>query len=200
MKKYHPFIRFIEGDEGTPEGGAAGGAPKAPEFPADTSVKDMTPEQQAAYWKHHARKHEDRVKEFGTLTPEQVRKNAEDLEELRKKGLSDSERAVEEALERVRTEAKGQTAVKVVDSALRIALRGRLVDGGALLSKPSFVKDGEADIDAIEKWVDENSAPKDGGGGGKPFPNLFQGERESLNKSDRETGKAAAEKRFGKKS
>lgn len=198
MKKRHPFIRFIEGVEGE-EGNGGGAAPKPSEFPADTAVKDMSADQQAAYWKHQARKHEDRAKAFDGLTPEQVRKNAADLEELRKKGLSDSDRAIEEAVQRGRTEANGASAVKVADTALRMALRGRLVDGSTLLNKPSFVKDGEADIDAIEKWVDDNSAPKDGGGG-KPFPNLYQGGRESLNKSDRETGKAAAEKRFGKKS
>lgn len=198
MKKNHPFIRFIEGADGANENG--GGAPKTPEFPADTAVKDMEPAEQTAYWKHQARKHEDRAKAFDGLTPEQVRKNAADLEDLRKKNLSDGDRAIEEAVERGRTEANGTAAVKVADTALRMALRGRLVDGATLLNKPSFVKDGEADVDAIEKWVDENSAPKDGGSGGTPFPNLYQGGRESLNKSDRETGKAAAAERFGKKS
>lgn len=198
MKKNHPFLRFIEGVEGANETG--GGAAKGPEFPADTAVKDMTSEQQTAYWKHQARKHEDRAKAFDGITPDQVRKNASDLEELRKKNLSDGDRAIEEAVERGRTEANGKAAVKVADTALRMALRGRLVDGATLLNKPSFVNDGEADVDAIEKWVDENSAPKDGGNGDKPFPNLYQGGRESLNKTDRETGKAAAEKRFGKKS
>lgn len=199
MKKNHPFLRFLEGVEGANVNGG-GSEPKGPEFPADTAVKDMTSEQQTAYWKHQARKHEDRAKAFDGLTPEQVRKNAADLEDLRKKNLSADERAIEDAVERGRSEANGKAAVKVADTALRMALRGRLVDGSTLLNKPSFVKDGEADIDAIEKWVDDNSTPKDGQGGGKPFPNLFQGDRESLNKSDRETGKAAAEKRFGKKS
>lgn len=193
----NPFIQTITTEE---EGGGAesGAEPKAPAFPADTSVKDMTPEQQAAYWKHQSRKHEDRVKAYGNLTPEQALKAAEDAEEARKSALSVTDRAIEEATERGRTEAAGKVASSVADAALRMALRGRVIDGALAFNRPSFVKDGVADLDALEAWVDENSEPASGGGQG--HANLGQGKRETFRTSGRESGRAEAEKRFGKKS
>lgn len=41
---------------------ASQGADDGKGYPEGTSVRDMTPEQQAAYWRHHARKHEDALK------------------------------------------------------------------------------------------------------------------------------------------
>lgn len=171
--------------------------PKGPEFPADTAVKDMTPEQQAAYWKHHAQKHENRVKAFGGVTPEQARKNAEDLEEARKSKLPETERAIEEAREAGRKEALNAAAKREADTALRVALRGRVIDGAKAFDRPEFVKDGVADTDAVIEWVEANSQPA---GGGKRHVEMGQGNREPLHVSSRETGRAEAEKRFGKKS
>lgn len=173
------------------------GAVKGPEFPADTAVNDMTPEQQVAYWKHQSRKHEDRVKAFGKITPEQALKAAEDQEEARKKALSDTERAVEEAREAGRKEVSLTSAKREAETALKIALRGRVIDGAKAFDRPDFVKDGVADTEAIVAWVEENSEPA---GGARKRVDLGQGNREPLTVSGRESGRAEAEKRFGKKS
>lgn len=173
------------------------GTPKAPDFPADTAVKDMTAEQQAAYWKHHAQKHENRVKAYGGLTPEQARKATEDLEEARKSKLPDAERALEEAREKARREVTAESAKREADTALKLALRGRVIDGATAFDRPDFVKDGAADIDALLEWVEQNSQAA---GGERKRVDLGQGNRGSLHVSGRESGRAEAEKRFGKKS
>jgi 3-methyladenine DNA glycosylase Tag len=84
-------------------------APEAPPagdkgFPDGTPLEQMTPEQQAAYWKHYARKHEDTVKAFKGLTPQQVAEMQAKNEELEAKALT----ADEKALKAVRDEATKQ--------------------------------------------------------------------------------------------
>lgn len=206
----NPYLVFNQSDEDggggkpapTPSGGDEGKGNQEPAFPADTAVKDMTAEQQAAYWKHMARKHESRVKEYGNVTPEQARKAAEEAEEARKKNLSDSERAIEEAREAARAETSSEAAKREAETALKIALRGRVIDGSAVFGRPDFVKDGAADVDAILAWVDENSHDSGGEnrGGGNDALRRGAGERERIKTTDRAAGRAEAEKRFGKKS
>jgi hypothetical protein len=58
---------------------------KEPSFPANTSTADMTAEQQAAYWKFHSRKHEN-----------DSRSRAQELEELRRKSMTDEEQRLED--------------------------------------------------------------------------------------------------------
>lgn len=58
---HSPRLRHIVEPDGAPAGGAAGSTPPAPPetgFPANTPVVEMDDKQQAAYWKHYARKHE----------------------------------------------------------------------------------------------------------------------------------------------
>ncbi|MGP9727894.1 hypothetical protein [Glutamicibacter sp. AOP3-A1-12] len=187
----------------TPPAGENDKGKQEPAFPADTAVKDMTADQQAAYWKHQARKHENRVKEYGTLTPEQARKATADAEEARKKSLSDSDRAIEEAREAARTETATTAAKREAETALKIALRGRSIDGAAAFSRPDFVKDGAADVEAILEWVDENSqvsGVEPQGGAGNDALRRGAGDRERMKTTGRATGRAEAEKRFGKKS
>lgn len=49
-------------------------------YPEKTPVADMTPEQQAAYWQYHARKHEDRLKQIDVTPDELARLRASDAE------------------------------------------------------------------------------------------------------------------------
>lgn len=70
-------------------------------FPDGLPLEQMTAEQQASYWKHYARKHEDTVKAFKGLTPHQVAELQAKNEELEAKALS----ADEKALKAVRDEA-----------------------------------------------------------------------------------------------
>src|SRR3546814_1652596 len=100
-----PHLRFFTDD--APGGGAGGEEAKpsdTPKFPADTPVKDMTAEQQAAYWQDKARKHEDRVKKYGDVTPEKLAQLQREHAELVSKGQTAEEQAVEAAREEGRKE------------------------------------------------------------------------------------------------
>lgn len=179
------------------EASGGGADNQEPKFPANTPVKDMTPEQQAAYWQDKARKHEDRVKAFGDITPEKLVELQQEAEELRRKTQTAEETALADATEAGRAEIRGQLAVERVTTALERATQGRIIDPAAAfaLDKATFITGDKADTAAITAWVEANSVaaetPK------VPFPNLFQGQHEPLTTSDRETGKAEAEKRFG---
>lgn len=173
------FAAPADEDAGGPENDADKGAGKEPEpkFPTNTPVKDMTPEQQIAFHENKARKLEDKLKGFNGLTPDQVTALQTELAEAKTKGLSAEDRAIEGAKEAGRTEVRTTAASQIVDTALTIALRGRVADASALLSldKATFVKDGKADVDAIVSWVDENSEVK--GAVKKGGPDLGQGRR-----------------------
>jgi hypothetical protein len=57
----------------------------------------MTAEQQAAYWKHQSRKHEDRVKAFGGLTSRELttlRETAKAHDALEYELMSDRDKTV----------------------------------------------------------------------------------------------------------
>jgi hypothetical protein len=73
-------------------------------FPEGTPLAEMTPDQQLAYWKHHARRHEDTVKAFKGLTPQQIADIQAENESLK----ADKMTADEKALKAVRDEAKKQ--------------------------------------------------------------------------------------------
>ncbi|WP_141703731.1 hypothetical protein [Planobispora rosea] len=65
-------------------------------YPENTPVADMTAEQQAAYWKAHARKHEDRLKAID-ITPEELARLREADAEMQK--LADASRTDMERIE-----------------------------------------------------------------------------------------------------
>ena len=122
-----------------------------------------------------------------------------EAEQLRRKTQTAEEAALADATEAGRAEIRGQLAAERVTTALERATQGRIIDPAAAfaLDKATFITGDKADMAAITAWVEANSVkaedPK------PPFPNLFQGDRERVITSDRETGKAEAEKRFGTK-
>lgn len=183
------------------EPGTTPPVPVEPKFPANTAVKEMTSEQQVEYWKHQSRKHEDRANAYGDVTPQRLAELQQEAETLRRKTQTAEEAAIEEAKEAGRTEVRSVLATERVTVALERATQGRIIDPAAAfaLDKSSFIDGEKANIDAIKAWVDANSTeavdPTP-----RPFPNLYQGPREPITTTDRATGKAEAEKRFGKKS
>ncbi|MGG7510901.1 hypothetical protein [Plantibacter sp. YIM 135249] len=189
----NPRLRFVE--EPSELGGSGGQV--EPAFPAETPVTEMTAEQQAAYWKHQSRKHEARNRQYGDITPEKLTQLQQEAEDLRKQNQTDAERAVEEAKEAGRAEVRAVLAAERVKTALDRALEGRVPNTSALLDldRNQFINGDTANTEAITAWVAANSSetaePQ------KRFPDLFQGQRERVDKSDRETGKAEAQKRFG---
>lgn len=90
------------GQQGAGGTGAGGGGDMPHGYPLNTPIAEMTVDQQAAYWKHHSRKHEDTVKGLG-LTPGQeaaelakMREDQAELQKLQNANLSDVERLTKE--------------------------------------------------------------------------------------------------------
>lgn len=66
-------------------------------FPDGTPLAEMNDAQKAAYWQHYARKHEDTVKGFKGLTPQQVADLQSENESLKTEKLSADEKALKQA-------------------------------------------------------------------------------------------------------
>lgn len=86
-----PWTLF-EDDPGAGGGGGGGTTVNEHGYPDATPVADMTPEHQAAYWKHHARKHEAAAK------------SAPDAAELERLRAAEAELASRKAAELTETE------------------------------------------------------------------------------------------------
>lgn len=190
----NPFLRTITDDA---TGGGGDGQPE-PKFPADTPVKDMTAEQQAAYWQEKSRKHEDRVKKFGDMTPEKLAQLQKDHTELLAKGQTAEEKAVEEAKEAGRAEVRQELAKERLKNALEKGLTGRIPNASALLDldRSTLVKkDGTVDTDALNAWVEANSTAV---AGGKKNIDLGAGRRDHVSASAGDRGRGEAARRFKK--
>lgn len=194
------------GDAGK-DGGNGGDGPKSGDgdatangFPANTSVKDMKPEEQAAYWRSAARKHEDRVKAYGDLTPEQARQLKQDIENARTKDLPEQERVLEAAKEAGRNEYRSVLGQERARNAFEKALAGRTVEPGAMLGLNigEFIDGEKAKTDAIKTWVEENSS-ESSKQDKQRFPATGQGKREQTTSAPGAAGRAEAARRFPKK-
>lgn len=165
-------LRFIvDPDDGQ---GAGSGEPQGeqPKFPANTPVKDMTPEQQVAFHENKARRLEDTLKGFNGLTPKQIADLQAEVTNLRTKGQTAEEAALEQAKEAGRAEVRSVLASERVKTTLERALTGRVPSASALLDldRSAFIKGEGADVDAINTWVEANSTAQQ-----KKAPDLGQG-------------------------
>lgn len=197
---HRPFLRYVEGEQGG-EGGGDGQQSNTPAFPANTPVKEMTPEQQAAYWQHQSRKHEDRVKKYGDLTPEQVKALQDENTTLKTAGQSAADKAIEEAKAAGRAEVQAGWDRDKATAALSKALEGRIPDAGALvgLDVSKFVVSGKVDTDAINAWVEDNSEPTTAQQQQKKNPDLGGGRRDVVKDTPGDRGRSEASRRFKKK-
>lgn len=182
-------IRLIVDSEGNDVGD---------EFPANTPVKDMTPEQQVAFHQAKARKLEDRLKAFGGKTPEEITQMQADLDSARTASQTAEEKAIKDAKQEGRSEVLSILATERVTNALDRALAGREVEHSALLAldRSEFIDGDKADMAKITAWVTDHTKEKK-----TQTANLsrFQGQHEQIETTGRATGEAEAQKRFGKK-
>jgi hypothetical protein len=189
-----------EGGEGaaggtgsTGTGGAAGKVEEVGEngFPEKTPVKDMTGDQQVAYWKHQARKHEDRVK---TMSDYDALKAERD--ELKSKTQTADEKAIDaakaEAATAATTAERAKLAPKLVAAEFKAINAGRIdvdkmkdvLDG---LDYTKFLTpEGDADADKVKRFVD-GIAPADGK---RKWPDMGQGRRSSQKTTGVDAGRA----------
>lgn len=174
---------------GTPTGGGgtgaaagadkgAGGDDKAGDngFPENTPVADMTAEQQVAYWKHQARKHEQRAesrKDYDAIKAERDR--------IKAASQTEAERAIEQAkadaAAAATAAARAAFAPKLVAAKLEAALAGRMpadkIAGQVqFLDHTKFLTDaGEVDTDKVMQYA-AGLAPAGG-----QWPDTGQGRR-----------------------
>jgi len=87
-------------------------------FPADTPLTEMTVEQRENYWKHQARKHESRANaraDYDSVKAE--------LDRIKQANETDSEKAIREAREAGKSEARTEVVNETVKALLRMGLR-----------------------------------------------------------------------------
>ena len=173
IKKYpfRPFLRFVvDGEEG---GGAPAPKPAPPKtdevseggdlgFPANTPVKEMTAEQQAAYWKDKARKHEKNRK------PENFDSLVAELEELRaaKQAAEDAGKPaeqleVEQKIAAAVADAVARTKMEALPGQLRSELKSRAphlsdeeLDAQiAIVNVSALAPNGVIDAERVDTWA-----------------------------------------------
>lgn len=178
---------------GTPAPQAAGttaapqqnGAPADRSFPQGTPLEQMTTEQQVAYWRHHARKHEQRAAQAPT---------AEQLAELQAKAarLDEVERAQMSELEKA-TAKIADLEAKVTAAGLTEMRRQACRDAGLPESDHVFLSGATTAAAAKEmaEQLKQRSAPTGA--------THDQGVRRTAPTSGREQGLAEAQRRFGTK-
>ena len=153
-----------DGDGDGSDGDGDGSKVNKSGFPDNTPVAKMTVEQQANYWKHQARKHEDRVKAFGGLTPEQLtqlREKAEKHDKLEYDLASDHEKAITDARTAAAAAAAAMFVPQIVNAQLDAAAARKGVSGEALAKALEFVDhekflndDGAIDAAKVQSFVD----------------------------------------------
>lgn len=186
-------------------------APTAPPvdkgYPDNTPVAEMTYQQQAAYYKAQSRKQEERVKAYGGLTTEQIadlRDKAEKHDKLERELMSDSAKAVAEAKDAAKKEADAKYAPLLVQAKFEAAAAGRIeAERLTTILEPLdmskfLTATGEVDAAKVSAFVEQVAPGK--GNGTKPLgPSTHgQGQRNGVQMSAKEQGRAEAEKRFGK--
>jgi hypothetical protein len=99
------------------QGQQSGGADKG--FPENTPVKEMTTEQQAAYYRYQNRQTDNKLAAFKGVTPQQVQELQTELEGLREKSLSADQKAIKDAEKAARAAADADWLPKLQTAQLR---------------------------------------------------------------------------------
>lgn len=132
-------------------------------FPENTPLEQMKPEQREAYWKHQARKHEDRVKAYGGRTPEQIaeafeKANKHDALELELGTTAD--KAAAKAADDAKAAAFGELQPEVITARLDAAAARAGVTEEDLAKAVEFVDTakfldaaGNVDTDKVKAFV-----------------------------------------------
>jgi hypothetical protein len=169
-------------------------------YPDGTPIDDMTPPQQAAYWKAQSRRHEDRSKSFGNLTPDDLtalREKAARADALDHELSSEADKAVKAA----RDEESAKAIPRVVRAEFKAAAKGVLTAEQltALLEDRDLSKyadaKGDPDEDKIANLVKAFAPPAVNPRRGPGATGLGNLTPPSVNPGDQ--GRAMAAKRFG---
>jgi len=128
-------------------------------YPLNTPVKDMTPEQQAAYWRAQAKKHEKAVRAFGRFRPEQVKEMAERLREIEDAQKSEAERLAERLAEVERRAREAELAKARLLAASAHSVPASLVERLAGETEEEILEAAEALAEGIDAEVERRLEP-----------------------------------------
>lgn len=167
-------------------------------FPADTPLSEMTAEQQAAYWKDKARKHEQRANSRGDY--DAIKAKADRLDELERANESEKDKAVREATERAKADTRAEVQQETAAAMARMALRARGVKDEEIASFVDetnlsvFVNDeGQVDDERLLARVDRYA----GTASAQKWPGTGQDRRGGG--AQKESGSDLWEKHYGTK-
>jgi hypothetical protein len=152
-------------------------------FPAETPLEQMTSEQREAYWKHHARKHEDAVKARSDY--DQLKKDSEELAKLKLEGASEQEKALALAREEARREGENIGAERYLGDAVKANFRVATglkpddVDKAfAHVDVKSFIAaDGSIDQTALTEFASTFGTKEQGDGSRNPVREALSGQQ-----------------------
>lgn len=133
---------------------------------------------------------------------DELRTRAARADELEQANQTESERAIAAAREEGRAEVRQILAQERVRNTLTTALIGRVPDPVALLDldRAQFIRDGNANVEAIQQWVDQHSTAATAATPPPPAvtvtPDPSQGAGGQTSSID--AGRAAYERRHGR--
>lgn len=93
-------------------------------FPEGTPLAEMTDTQKAAYWQHYARKHEDTVKAFNGLTPQQVKDALAENDALKTEKLSADDKALKSARDEAAKAARDAAQAEYLPQIQKLQVQG----------------------------------------------------------------------------
>lgn len=184
-------------------------------YPDGTPLAQMTLEQQNAYWKHKARKHENTAKEYRDgLTADQAQSLREELDALKAEKLSDGEREFNQAVTDAKQSGYDAARAELLPVLQEAQLRGyasTVIDGGRLeawvksANSAMFLDNegainGAAVVEHLTELFGEKSERSATPPAGQRHANFGQGAPTggSSRPSHFDVGRAEAEKRFKK--
>lgn len=160
-----------DGEQQPPEGGEQSGGSGDFGFPANTPIKDMTVDQQAAYWKHHDRRKSDMLRNYGGITPEQAKQYQQQVQEFERGQMTPAEQAMADARAEATTAAT-EAAAGVWAPEVAKAVVGQFITDQAQrdavlagINPMAFMKDGKFDTDALIGHLTGLASALGGGGG-----------------------------------
>lgn len=172
-------------------------------FPKDTPVAEMKVEEQAAYWKHQSRKHEQTWKGIvGDRKVDDVKNDLTEMERIRQEKLTPSEKAIEEAEQRGRSAATTESLKTAAKAILKAHLEGSgkseqdIKDLMTPVDVTAFIENGDIDTGRLSEFA-KKIAPADTGTGGRR--DFGGGRRETHTGSGVSAGQQRYQERHGKK-
>lgn len=175
-------------------------------YPENTPIEQMTDAQEAAYWKHKSRAHEDRWKQVRNrnLTPEQIIEQDDRLAELEREQMSASEVAVADAKKQGATETRSTLIPQLVQAKLEaaVARRDPNVSDEVIAGRVEFLDltkfltpTGEVDADKVSTFAAQFTPAQAGPTEQRQLPDMGGGRRGPHETSAKASAKARARER-----